>query len=324
MAKTTKTTEKEIMNAPVAGAVKLTEAGKKAVKKPTARKSATKIGEPVIVSVEESRKAEAKKAAAKVKKVPARAKKTDELKIEDYKTIIKDGVAVAVPKMKLEPKKSELPVISEDDKKRYAEYLDIFRTGMQAAQQATLKAAFALYEIYTHGLYRIDGYKSVQEFGLDLFGLKKTAVYNLINIVERFGAKIEDGKPVVAISDKYSGYSQSQLGVMVGHTDDELSAITPEMSVREIKDALKKSKPDDDKKEENEGGAKGKSGEDDQTPSDSEFRANLIHEFNTVDQWDAMLDPKDELDYHNLLSTIRHCLKQGHTVRIMDCFTAAN
>lgn len=305
------------------GKLTLTAAGKAAAKKPPVRKSVTKIGEPVIIRPEEERAKNAWKEEAKVVKAPARKKKTPELKPEDYTTVIRGGLATAVPKSELKLKKPELPAISEEDRKHYVEYVEIFRLGMQTAQQATLNAAFALYEIYTHGLYRIDGYKNVQEFADQLFGLKKSATYNLINIVERFGAKIEDGKPVLGISDKYSGYSQSQLGVMVGHTDDELAAITPEMSVREIKNILKKSDPADNTPKANEdmGGNKGKSGLDDQKPSGSpEFKANLIHEFNTLNQWEVMTDPSNELDLQVLYNTIRHCLKAGHTVRIMDCF----
>lgn len=302
----TKTANKEIINKPVVTEV--------AGKKPVTRTRKTKIGEPTIVRLEEAHAEEARKAAAKVVKAPARKKKAPELKPKDYKTVIKDGLAVAVPKSEL--KDGQKFTVSAEDKKRYVECIEIVRN----FQNATLNAAFALYEINTKGLYRIDGYKNVQELGFDLFGLKKSSVYNLINIVDRFGEKIENGKPVEVIVDQYSGYSQSQLGVMVGHTDDELKNITPEMSVREIKEVLKQSKPDEPEKEPEQRDAKGKSGADDQTPTETEFRANLIHEFATVDEWDNMLNPADELDYQSMCNTIRHCLKQGHKVRILDCF----
>lgn len=310
----------------------LTDAGKKLVAKKAAtpRKASTKIGEPVIVRPEEEREKEAKKAAAKVVKTPARKNSTPALKPEDYTTIIKDGLATAVPKSTLKDDKSKddkpkLPAISKEDKERYAECVLTFQTAWNESQKTVLKAAFALYEINVHGLYRVGGFKNMTEFGQKVFGLSKSTTYNLIDIVDRFGAKIEAGKPVTEIAEKYSGYSQSQLGVMVGHTDDELAAITPDMSVRDIKAALKKSKPEEETaKKEEERDAKGKSGLDDQTPSEPEFRANLIHEFNKVEEWDAMRDPADELDFASLCNTIRHCLSKGHTVRIMDCFTVTN
>lgn len=316
--------KKEIMNAPVVDAKKavLTKAGKAVAEKKTpTRKSATKIGEPVIVKLEEAKAAEEKKAKAKVVKAPAR-KKASELKPEDYTTVIKDGLAQAVPKSELKKATPATPAISEDDKKRYAECVESFRIAWDATQRSMLNAAFALYEINTNGLYRVDGYKNMTNFGMAMFGISKSTTYGLIGIVDRFGAKIEAGKPVTEIADKYKDYSQSQLGVMVGHTDDELESITPDMSVRDIKAALKKSKIEDELNDETEErGAKGKSGADDQKPSEPTFRANLIHEFTKVEEWDAMRDPKDELDFVALCNTIRKCLSMGHSVRIMDCWT---
>lgn len=308
--------------------VELTDRAKKAVaaKKPAVRKSVTKIGEPVIVRPEEVKAAEEKKAKAKVVKAPAR-KKSEPVSGNpaDYKTVIKDGVAVAVKKSDLEKQSKKeapaLPAISEDDKKRYSALVGVFRESWTAVEQSTLKAAFALYEINTRGLYRVDGYKNIKEFGEAVFGLSRSMTYNLIDIVGRFGAKVEAGKPVSSIADQYSGFSRSQLGVMVGHTDDELSSITPEMSVRDIKAALKKSKIDDElNAPEDDQSTTGKSGTDDQAPSgEPEFKANLIHEFNAPEQFDNML--ADDLALAELRATIRHCLKQGHSVRIMDCFT---
>lgn len=324
--------KKEIMNAPVVEAneskkATLTKAGKAvAAKKAPARKSVTKIGDPVIVKLEEAKAAEEKKANAKVVKTPARKKAAEstELKPEDYTTVIKDGLAQAVPKSELKKATPALPAISEDDKKRYAECVESFRTAWDSTQKSMLSAAFALYEINTNGLYRVDGYKNMTEFGMAMFGISKSTTYGLIGIVDRFGAKIEAGKPVTEIADKYKKYSQSQLGVMVGHTDDELESITPDMSVRDIKAALKQSKIEDELNDEaEERGAKGKSGADDQKPSgEPQFKATLIHEFAKVEEWDAMLDPKDELDFVAMCKTIRFCLKSGHKVRIMDCWTS--
>ncbi|MBD5532844.1 MAG: hypothetical protein HDQ98_11735 [Lachnospiraceae bacterium] len=322
--------KKEIMNAPVVDAKEpkkatLTKAGKAvAAKKAPARKSVTKIGEPVIVKPEEAKAAEEKKAKAKVVKALARKKVTESAghKPEDYTTVIKDGLAQAVPKSEVEKGSPVIPAFSEDDKKRYAECVNSFRVAWDSYQKSKLTAAFILYEIDSDGLFRLDGYNSIVDFGMAMFGIQKSTIYNLIDIVGRFGAKIESGKPVTEIADKYKGFSQSQLGVMVGHTDDELDSITPDMSVRDIKKALKNSSKGDDSSGETEKrGAKGKSGADDQKPSEPTFRANLIHEFTKVEEWDAMRDPKDELDFVALCNTIRKCLSMGHSVRIMDCWT---
>lgn len=315
--------KKEIMNAPVVETKKatLTKACKAvAAKKAPTRKSVTKIGEPVIVRPEEVKAVDEKKAKAKVVKSPAR-KKSAELKPEDYTTVIKDGLAQAVPKSEFKKDASIIPAFSEADKKRYAECVNSFRVAWDSYQKSKLTAAFILYEINNDGLFRLDGYNSIVDFGMAMFGIQKSTIYNLIDIVDRFGAKIEVGKPVTEIADKYKDYSQSQLGVMVGHTDDELESITPDMSVRDIKLAFKKSKIKNELNDDtDERGVKGKSGADDQKPSgEPQFRAMLIHEFAKVEEWDAMLDPKDELDFAVMCNKIRNCLKCGEVVRILSC-----
>lgn len=254
-----------------------------------------------IINAAEAKEA-AEKKAAKAKK--STAKKADTKK-QEVTTVINPPA----------------PQFSEADIARYDELVIKLRECWDVAQKATMATAFLLYEVYNNGLYKIDGHKNIYEFGLDMFGKKKTEVNRLINIVDRFGKQISEGKPIEEISDKYSGYSQSQLGEMLGHTDDQLSIITPEMSVREIREALKVYKPEKPRKEkdvvDSNGGAADNS--DEQTEQKPiEERALLIWGFDKVEQWDSMLSPENELEYAGLLRTIRRCLENGHKVRILD------
>lgn len=253
-----------------------------------------------IINAAEAKEA-AEKKAAKVKK--STAKKADAKKQE---------VATAI--------NAPAPQFSEADVARYDELVVKLRECWDVAQKATMATAFLLYEVYNSGLYKIDGHKNIYEFGLDMFGKKKTEVNRLINIVDRFGKQIAEGKPIEGIADKYSGYSQSQLGEMLGHSDDELSIITPEMSVREIREALKVYKPEKEKKEKDvvdgSGAADNSDEQTEQKPI--EERALLIWGFDKVEEWDTMLSPDNELEYAGLLRTIRRCLENGHKVRILD------
>lgn len=257
-----------------------------------------------IINAAEAKEA-AEKKAAKTKK--STAKKADAKKQE---------VATAI--------NAPAPQFSEADVARYDELVVKLRECWDVAQKATMATAFLLYEVYNSGLYKIDGHKNIYEFGLDMFGKKKTEVNRLINIVDRFGKQIAEGKPIEGIADKYSGYSQSQLGEMLGHSDDELSIISPEMSVREIREALKVYKPEKEKKEKDvvedvADGSGAADNSDEQTEQKPiEERALLIWGFDEVEQWDNMLSPENELEYAGLLRTIRKCLENGHKVRILD------
>lgn len=210
------------------------------------------------------------------------------------------------------------PTFSEADIARYDELVTTLKDSWSAVQKATMATAFVLYEVYNSGLYRIDGYKNIYEFGSELFGQSKSTLNRLINIVDRFGEQIDCGKPVHSIDDKYSGYSQSQLEAMLGHTDDELKAITPEMSVREIKRILKS----DEKKTAKDKPDSNVSSVESDTPEEAprKEKALLIWGFENVEQWDNLLSTDNEIEYRKMLSTIRKCLQEGHTVRILDVF----
>lgn len=269
------------------------------VKKPIDPKN-----KPVIPSKKQVTKATtADKKAATPKK--STAKKAD---------VKKQEVAINAPTSQF----------SEADVARYDELVVKLRECWDVAQKATMATAFLLYEVYNSGLYKIDGHKNIYEFGLDMFGKKKTEVNRLINIVDRFGKQIAEGKPIEGIADKYSGYSQSQLGEMLGHSDDELSIISPEMSVREIREALKVYKPEKEKKEKDvvedvADGSGAADNSDEQTEQKPiEERALLIWGFDKVSEWDNLLSPENELEYAGLLRTIRKCLENGHKVRILD------
>lgn len=207
---------------------------------------------------------------------------------------------------------------SKDDIARYDSLVTALKDSWGTVQKATMKTAFVLSEVYNSGLFRIDGYKNIYEFGSDMFGQSKSTVNRLINIVDRFGKQIQNGKPVEEIDSKYSGYSQSQLEAMLGHTDDELKAITPEMSVREIKKALKDENTAD-KKTESSAKPSGSDEVDASEPIRTE-KGLLVWEFVEVSEWDALLDDADQIDYQLMLSTIRKCLSKGHKVRILDVF----
>lgn len=207
---------------------------------------------------------------------------------------------------------------SKDDIARYDSLVTALKDSWGTVQKVTMKTAFVIYEVYNAGLFRIDGYKNIYEFGSDMFGQSKSTVNRLINIVDRFGKQIQNGKPVEEIDSKYSGYSQSQLEAMLGHTDDELKAITPEMSVREIKKALKDENTADKKTE-----SSAKPSGSDEVEASEPIRTEkglLVWEFAKVSEWDALLDDADQTDYQLMLSTIRKCLSKGHKVRILDVF----
>lgn len=104
--------------------------------------------------------------------------------------------------------------------------------------------AFNLYWIYAKQAFKADGFDCIQDYANGYFGYSKTTCYSLIAVVERF-AKRENGVMLEKLDESVKGYSVSKLSLMVNLTEDQLAALNPGMSVRDIKKFVKslESKP---------------------------------------------------------------------------------
>ncbi len=79
------------------------------------------------------------------------------------------------------------------------------------------------------------GYSTIDELSTDLFGIKKSTCYNLINLFER----CTDGESVLPM---YKGYTQTQLVELVSVKEmpgEFLKITTPEDSAKKIRKAKK-------------------------------------------------------------------------------------
>lgn len=122
-------------------------------------------------------------------------------------------------------------------------HVKVIRSEMNKVESSFTKIAFNLYWIYNSGSFKALGADNIYSFAKNEFGISRGTTSNFINVVERFGKKI-DGHILPEISDEYRGYKSSQLIVMLGMKDDELKNVNKDMSVREIKKISKKSASD--------------------------------------------------------------------------------
>lgn len=96
-------------------------------------------------------------------------------------------------------------------------------------------------------LYELEEYNNIYEYAEDKFNIKSTSVKNLINIVDKFGDfSANDGFNLstydnniwfsgINIKENYKDYSYSQLVYMKNLNEEELSEITPDKTITEIK-----------------------------------------------------------------------------------------
>lgn len=122
--------------------------------------------------------------------------------------------------------------------------LDAFHSDIASIKQylcevgnTYLLIAFRIYEMYRNGNYK-KYYKTIVEACQAELGFKKSTTYNMINIVKRFG------RPDTYGSISYQtfvnlDYSYSQLCEMLSLSDKQLESVSPQTTVKELREMKK-------------------------------------------------------------------------------------
>ena len=105
------------------------------------------------------------------------------------------------------------------------------RSNLQSAVRSVIATGFYLKHIRDNELYLEAGYKNVNEYAMDRFGLSASATSRYITRNTRFSR----GGNSPLIDDRFKDFSQSQLQEMLGMSDEQLEQVTPDMTVREIR-----------------------------------------------------------------------------------------
>lgn len=105
------------------------------------------------------------------------------------------------------------------------------RTEIERGVKASHKIAVELNNIKTNELYTDIGYDDFSAFAEQYFGISKSQASRLTAVADTFLRPEFDGK--------YDKYSNSQLVEMLKANAAQLAKITPEMSVRAIRDLIK-------------------------------------------------------------------------------------
>lgn len=166
-----------------------------------------------------AKKASAKKTAPKSSKKGGQAEKKEQLSVS-----APTGTA---------------PAFSKEQKDTYSRLDGLIYDRMNDMKKSSFDIAFALHIIYENGYFKIDGYKNIYDYARERYGIARGTTNNFINLVERF-ADLKNQESL-ELKPEFSDYSSTQLICMLGHTDDELKEknITPSMSSRDIKKALR-------------------------------------------------------------------------------------
>ena len=109
------------------------------------------------------------------------------------------------------------------------------RSNLQSAVRSVIATGFYLKHIRDNELYLEAGYKNVNEYAMDRFGLSASATSRYITRNTRFSR----GGNSPLIDDRFKDFSKSQLQEMLGMSDEQLEQVTPDMTVREIRSMVR-------------------------------------------------------------------------------------
>lgn len=227
---------------------------------------------------------------------------------------------------------------SKEQKDIYRKLDGLIYDRMNDMKKSSFDIAFALHFIYENCYYKIGGFKNIYEYASKRYGIARGTTNNFINLVDRF-ADLKNQESF-ELKSEFADYSSTQLICMLGHTDDELKEknITPSMSSRDIKKALKDSgnrSKGEDVNTLNGGGSSRKGSdkesdienenEDKETRNESglnELRTNVVLEITKKSFSDSYWKTAEEEAVLEILKekvkVISKLLLSGHCIQILD------
>ena len=120
----------------------------------------------------------------------------------------------------------------------YEQAKNILQENMDTLKMSFIAAGYYLKYIRDHELYLEDGYQSIWEFAEENYGIKKSTASRWMAMNDKFSRG--GNSPVLAA--EYRGFEKSQLQEMLYLDDKQIQAVTPDMTVKEIREVRKPEK----------------------------------------------------------------------------------
>lgn len=114
----------------------------------------------------------------------------------------------------------------------YQDAIWLIKDELKKTGQSCLKIGFFLNHIKEKKMYREEGYANIYEFSEEKFHLKQPSVSNFINLYRQFAAPDNS----LELAKEYKPFGISQLFEMIPMKPEERAEITPDMSVRDIRE----------------------------------------------------------------------------------------
>lgn len=121
------------------------------------------------------------------------------------------------------------------DNLNYQEAKDILREKLDNMKMNFIAAGYYMKYIRDHELFREDGYESIWAFAEGNYGIKKSTASRWMAMNDKFSQG--GNSPILA--EEFRGFEKSQLQEMLYLDDKQIETVTPEMTVKEIREVRK-------------------------------------------------------------------------------------
>lgn len=105
-------------------------------------------------------------------------------------------------------------------------------SNLQAAARNVIAIGYYLKNIRDNGLFREAGCENIWDYAWERFGFSKSTASRYMTRNDRFSR----GGNSPILDEKYRDFNKSQLQEMLSLTDSELEQVTPDMTVRQIRE----------------------------------------------------------------------------------------
>jgi hypothetical protein len=114
----------------------------------------------------------------------------------------------------------------------YQEVKSFIRANIQCMTREFVAVGYYLKYIRDHEQYKEDGYSSIWEFAEDMYGIQRTTCSRWMAINDRFS----EGGNSPTLAEQYREFGKSQLQEMLYLEDRQLDEVTPDMTVKDIRE----------------------------------------------------------------------------------------
>lgn len=120
----------------------------------------------------------------------------------------------------------------------YRDSIEIIYEELQKTRKSFIKIGWYLKHINETEMYAEDGYGNIYEFARDKYNISQSTATRFINLCTEFSV----GHDSPELDERYMDFSVSQLFEMLPMKEDEKEQVTPDMTVKEIREIKKDNK----------------------------------------------------------------------------------